>query len=737
MSRLFAVPPRLCFHFALLLAANAAPAQEKPVAPPATPAQTIEIVGKTPDETAQRRQSTAPTLVVGREEIERHGDASALDVLKRLPGVTLGGRPGRGGGLGMRGMGAWTQILIDGAPMPRGLSLDDLRPEQIERIEVTRSATAEHGARAVAGTINIVLREALRRTRFEASAGGELENGEPRGNVQVQHHDRVDALTYDIGAAIGRRLGRDSEHNLTAAHSVADGTPVLVQEERGRSRSRGARGNLNARLNWRGEGGTVLNLQPWLMATEWESDATATLAQALGATPAPWASGSNRIDGDSRVARLAGDWGGRAFGGRLNLRLNTSASSTDNHNTLREFDAAGAPSRLLETVSSLRERNILLIGKHAVQLGDGHAMTGGLEVERNRRRERAETRQDGELLFADSGDTFVARTQRLAVYAQDDWEISPRWAAYAGLRFEGIRTVVDSATVADRNDSRVWSPMLHSLWRLDDDKRTQVRASLARTYRSPNLADLIARPRPNARFPVDGANDATHPDRVGNPGLRPELAWGLDVALEHFPEAGGLLSANIFARRIDDLIRNVTRLEDVSWSPVPRWLTRPENLGEATSWGVELEAKARLDQWLTAAAPVDLRANLSRFWSRVAHVPGPDNRIEGQPELTLNLGADYRLKSLPLTIGGSLNLTPAHTVRRLENAWIASGEKRLVDLYAVWTVDPTLRLRAGLSNVLADDYAAASRLIAADLDQTTTTVSRSYRVASLRAEFKL
>ena len=81
MSRLFAVPPRLCFHFALLLAANAAPAQEKPVAPPATPAQTIEIVGKTPDETAQRRQSTAPTLVVGREEIERHGDASALDVL--------------------------------------------------------------------------------------------------------------------------------------------------------------------------------------------------------------------------------------------------------------------------------------------------------------------------------------------------------------------------------------------------------------------------------------------------------------------------------------------------------------------------------------------------------------------------------------------------------------------------------------------------------------------------------
>ena len=43
--------------------------------------------------------------------------------------------------------------------MPPGFSLDSLTPEQIERIEILRAPTAETGARAIAGTINIVTRD--------------------------------------------------------------------------------------------------------------------------------------------------------------------------------------------------------------------------------------------------------------------------------------------------------------------------------------------------------------------------------------------------------------------------------------------------------------------------------------------------------------------------------------------------------------------------------------------------
>ena len=77
-------------------------------------------------------------------------------MLKRLPSVTIGGRPGRGGQIRMRGMGnGYTQILIDGDRIPRGFAIDQISPDQIERIEILRAPTAETGARAIAGTINI------------------------------------------------------------------------------------------------------------------------------------------------------------------------------------------------------------------------------------------------------------------------------------------------------------------------------------------------------------------------------------------------------------------------------------------------------------------------------------------------------------------------------------------------------------------------------------------------------
>lgn len=94
--------------------------------------------------------------ICGREELDRFGDNNALDLLRRLPGVNVGS-----GGPWKRGLGAgYTQILINGDPAPQGFNLDQLNPSQIERIEVLRVPTAEQSTQAVAGTINIILKEA-------------------------------------------------------------------------------------------------------------------------------------------------------------------------------------------------------------------------------------------------------------------------------------------------------------------------------------------------------------------------------------------------------------------------------------------------------------------------------------------------------------------------------------------------------------------------------------------------
>ena len=76
----------------------------------------IEITSGRDNDTQQRRESTASKIVIGREEIERQGDSNLGEILKRMPGITLGGAPGRGGGIRMRGLSqGYTQILLDGS----------------------------------------------------------------------------------------------------------------------------------------------------------------------------------------------------------------------------------------------------------------------------------------------------------------------------------------------------------------------------------------------------------------------------------------------------------------------------------------------------------------------------------------------------------------------------------------------------------------------------------------------
>ena len=73
---------------------------DKPADKPAdaTPAASrVEITGGRESDTELRRQSTAAKIVIGREEIDKFGDATVGEVLRRRPGVTTPGAPGRGG----------------------------------------------------------------------------------------------------------------------------------------------------------------------------------------------------------------------------------------------------------------------------------------------------------------------------------------------------------------------------------------------------------------------------------------------------------------------------------------------------------------------------------------------------------------------------------------------------------------------------------------------------------------
>jgi iron complex outermembrane receptor protein len=163
--------------------------------------QKVEITGGRESDTDLRRQSTAAKIVIGRDEIEKFGDATVGEVLRRLPGVTTPGAPGRGGAPRMRGLGGgFTQLLIDGQRLPPGFSLDSLTPEQIERIEVLRAPTAETGARAIAGTINIITREGFKKRLNDWRVGTGIEKTLP-GQL-LDTNDSADNPTHAVGGTV-------------------------------------------------------------------------------------------------------------------------------------------------------------------------------------------------------------------------------------------------------------------------------------------------------------------------------------------------------------------------------------------------------------------------------------------------------------------------------------------------------------------------------------------------------
>jgi iron complex outermembrane receptor protein len=705
---------------------------------PVTTLKEVVITAKSISDTDQRRNSTASKMVFGREELDRYGDTSLGDVLKRLPGITMSGTPGRGGDIRMRGLGnGYTQILINGEPAPRGFSMDSLSPDQVERIEIMRAPVAEHSARAIAGTINIVLREDFVLKENDAKPTLGWEQGRLQPSLALQRGSSSANFSYSVSANASHRDLGSSSTTVTMAQDTTTGAPVLAQSESSNSRSFSESLHLGSRLNWKLDGGDKLSLQPFLMESRSHSLGSSQLEQDLGIAPPPYANANWRNDSSYALVRTMGNWNHKIDSTTaLELRFNAGLSSSDNKTTRIEADDAGSVVHTSQDSTGIHDASFSTAGKYSHRLDRGRNLALGWEAEFGNRQEDATTIQDGALQLAQYGDSLQARTQRLAAYGQEEWDITPLWSAYAGLRWEGIRTRSAWLGNAFENQSQVMSPLLHSVWRFTEESKDQIRASVTRSYKAPSLSSLVPRPNLSSAYPVSGPNLPASADSVGNPQLKPELAWGLDAAFEHYFSAGGILSASVFQRRIDNLIRNVTSLESVDWSPVPRWVTSPVNIGHAQTRGLELEAKLRLSEVVAEAPALDVRVNVSRFWSRVDGIPGPNNRLDQQPTATANFGLDYRFRVVPLTLGGSLNWTPPFMVQQTTEQSYHQGSKRVLDVYALWRFNSNALLRLSGSNLLHADYDNSSRQIYGNTNHLASTTSSTYPSLAARLELK-
>jgi iron complex outermembrane receptor protein len=669
----------------------AGPGQGDPTAPQATSLQRIEITGRQ-GATELRRAARVAKQIYGREDLDRYGDTNALDVMRRLPGVTIGS-----GGPRMRGLGAgYTQILINGDPMPQGFALDQLSPSQIERIEVLRAPTADQSAQAIAGSINIILKDAPRRAQRDLRLGLTDGSRRPMGNANLTLGESKGGLAVSLPVSLFE-WRRENRVSVERRMPGTDDAPAWA-EQSGDQQVWGWGWNLGPRLNWKISDDQTLSLATFLQKGYW-NNRTAYDTRIFAGNPVLDDDQAQNGTWQNRRANLT--WANRFDDDqRIELRAGVSQSRwTFDSTNLRQ----GAVYQ--RAIGGGADDNLTQSGKYSRLLGDAHSVTVGWDLESRQRSEQRTVTQQGLPVLADfEGRPFDARLRRVAFYLQDEWDLSPQWQLYLGLRHERIETESRGAVDGPNNRSGVLSPLAHLTYKFDAQGRDMLRASLTRSYRAPPIAMLLPRPSIASQYTnLARENTALAPDRIGNPALSPELATGLDIAFEKYLPGGGMWSVGLFHRRIQDLMRTVTTAEAVAvpWADARRFVAQPQNISSATTSGIELELKGRAAEFLPALVdksnPLTVRASLNLYRSRVAALPGPDNRLDAQQPWTATLGFDQRISGVPLTVGGSLSLNPPYDTRFTLDQIQRRSSTRSIDLYALWVVRQGLSMRLAIA----------------------------------------
>jgi len=661
---------------ALGVAAPCADAQQTSTVAPAADAPTQVVVTAKADDP---RKSTASKTVVGRDELQRHGDTTMGDALKRVPGVSVDGD----GNIGLRGMGSgYTQVLLNGEPPPPGFSVTGLAPDAVERIEIIRTPTADMRGDGIAGTINIILRKAVHKRTREFKAGTSQGKGRPGVILSGGLGDHVGHLSWVVNASLTHLddVQTDSQRT-TSVDTAGHAYDVTDLSEVYRLRTEGF--SLTPSVTWTGEKGDTTTLTGLADLSHRPIFRGQTSRTELGA-PLPYADNPQNIVYDARLGRFDLEHS-RKLTERVSLKLKASASTFHRGGFVHQTGHDALGDLILDDtiVSTADERSASTSGALALEVFHDHTLDFGWDGSDDSRSERrTEVNQPlPGALTGDSDDLFTSAVRRAAVYVQDNWTIGETWSAYLGLRQEQMDTFSHGTTYARiHNRIRATSPVVQALWKPGGTGADQVRLAISRTFKAPGISALVPRPY------VSYNNTEFTPDGVGNPDLKPELAWGLDASYEHDWKGGAMWSVNAFHRDISGVILYQTRLV------AGRWITTPINSGKARVSGLTVEGKAA---WLGA----DWHGSVTGNASRVESLSGPGNVVADQPPAQVNLDVERPLGKL-WRVGGSYVFVRGLLAQSSATQWTKGSDTHALDAYALRTLSPHWRLRLAADGLI-------------------------------------
>ncbi len=658
-------------------------------APPAAPPARIEVTGAANAPT--RNDSVGTKTVVGRDEIRRFGDTQASDVLRRLPGVTVEALPARPAEVRLRGMGAgYVRVTVNGEAPPPGFSIEGLAANLIERIEIDRSPSADTSGQAIAGSINIVLRTVGATERSVQLTGG-VAAGRPLLGLEGRWSEKSSQWQqYASGSVqldrpmIERQI---SQKLIASSQTLADSAVDIHQRMTATSQAAA----LSLGAQYRTVDDVNLGLDGFVRARTIHGVTKGEWAHSGPALLPPLARDNVQFDFQTLSVQVKPKITMKLESGskfELVGGLALNKKQLDSHSTGSNFSGTPAEDELATTTTWIRTANLQGIYKGAAGLDFGFEGDSSSTTDR--------VYQEGTIAFqtlsGPSADEAIAQVRRWALFTQNRWQWGESLDTYLGGRIEriAIHNVLAGAPSTPYYTT-IASPTARGAWKPTGTDETEYTLALSRTFRMPTAKDLIPH---RAHGTVNGPLE---PDEIGNPGLRPELAWGLDVGYQQKLGRFGSLALTLFGRRLSEVI-----ITESFVNATGRWIERKTNAGRALLYGSEMDARLDLRRW-DATWP-NASVNLYLAWnrSRLQDVASGNTHLNQQAPLQGKVTWEHRPTALgggTWRWGGQVLWVGASDVRRSDIASKSTLARQTLDLYATWQPQKELSWKLACTNV--------------------------------------
>jgi outer membrane receptor for ferrienterochelin and colicin len=662
--------------------------QAAPVTDDASTQTSQQIVVQAEIGYRNRTESAEPVLVYDQDYFQRFEPLTAGDALKRVPSVTFLSDVIESDGARLRGLDpGYTQILINGDKVPgsnadRSFFLDRVPAELIERVEIVRSSTARRTGDAVAGTINIVLRDGLSLDGGYIRGGAlHFDDGEIKPNGGVYFGGDLGPGKVLLGANVQGRYNPKIKNSLRYGDSPENNADFATDDFDNREDQTDTRNGTDyaANASWifddditRFEiSGNYVRTERTETERSNEYDDPTALTGPIRATP----SGNLTVDNQnvnaisqeswSISSKLAHVWSA----GETSLRASFARfdNRQDEFEYEIEFDRS-APRFTGDLIDlDVRDDEFAVELEHKVPLAEGIDFAfGGLAQNKDRDARLGEVRsrfnltaadRQGYDQFSEMPDQFVPATfgafapppggdntieeDRRDLFALVEGETGPV-NFEIGLRWENTDVTINDLTVAPPLAVTEVSydyllPSASAKIAVGDGRIT---LSAARTMRRPRF-DFLSPALLEAEL---GDNDLQ-----GNPLLRPETAWGGDLGYEHRLGRTGVVGVNLFYRKVQDLVE-VANTGVVGSEGAGTFVLQPRNTGDGEVWGIEFDISTSLRA--IGLPDTGLFGNLGLLDSSIDDVFG-NRRFNGQSEYVYNFGVIQNLPTLGAAFGAT------------------------------------------------------------------------------------